>query len=223
MPNLPHHLLSLLLVFSWSTVGNAEESTDNALIVDGISVLSGSRSANESEAVPVLLSDIEFEAVLIIASRMGPAGLDHRPTEDDWVRARRRATLIRLLADQARHLHETAAPLIKRQLLNQVVYDLGGEEALDGLLARFGMRRSALDSWVEDAALALIQIRYIKDQVERPSRRDVEAKARAAGATQPDTEKREEYRRMILEEKMDKQIEKWLEETRQRGHIRIIR
>jgi hypothetical protein len=200
------------------------DADDESVIVDGISVLSGSRTSNESDAVPLLLSDIEFESTLILASRMGPAGIGQRPTADDWARARRRATLIRLLAGQARHLHEVADSLIKRQLLHQVAYDLGGEEALERLLTRIGMKRQALDSWIENAALALTQIQYTKDQVERPSRREVEARAIAeVGGSADWGLVREKYRLLILKEKTDAQIERWLKEVEGRGHLRIIR
>ena len=217
---------SLACLFLCSTtVSLADESPGGgALLVDGISILSGGPTANESDAVPLLLSDIEFESVLILTARMGPAGLSHPPSGDDWVKARRRATLIRLLAGQARHFHETADPDMKRQLLSQVIDDVGGEEALGKLMARFGMMHSDLDRWIENAVLALTQIRYMKDQVELPSRRDVEAKALAEEGRFPDSpSEREQYRRMVLEEKTNEQIQKWLEETSKRGHIRMVR
>jgi len=219
-------VLSIVCLFMCSTARGqtAAPPGGDPLLVDGISLLSGGPTANESDAVPLLLSDIEFESAIILTARMGPAGLSHPASGDDWLRARRRATLVRLLAGQARHFHETADPAAKRALLKQVIYDVGGEEALGKLMSRFGMRRSDLDRWIENTVLALTQIRYMKDQVELPSRRDVEAKALAEEGRFPDSpSERERYRRMVLEEKTDEQIQKWLEQTSKRGHIRIIR
>lgn len=215
---------AILAALLWAPAAPAEEPAEPGLVVDGISVLSGAHTANESDATLLLLSDIEFECVIIFASRVGPAGLNQTPTREDWIRARRRATLIRLLAGQARNLHETVDSDIEKAVLEQIEYDVGGKEALSGLLARLGMPRSALEKWIEDAALAIQQIRFTKEQVELPSRREVEAKALGDRGRLPNSPAaREQYRRLILEEKTDAQVELWLEELSKRGHIRIVR
>lgn len=131
---------------------------------DEISILIGGTEAGESDAQPLLRSDMEFEAFLIVTGKEGPSGLLKIPTKEDWRQAREQAVVIRLLADQARRLHETAAEEDKESLRGEIVRRFGGEASLNRFLARIGMKRDAVARWVENAALALTQIRFIKEQ-----------------------------------------------------------
>jgi hypothetical protein len=193
-------------------------------VLDAISVLVGTHAAKESDARPVLVSDIAFEATLILVARFGPQGVNRRITKAVWLEALRRATLIRLLAGQARHLHEAVAPEEKQQIRKEIIAGIGGERVMAQCLKRLGLSRDALNTWIENAALALTQIGYAEDQVELS---DAEFTSTAAEATDgpgaAPTAVREKYREMIMEEKRDEQIRKWLVDISKKGSIRVIR
>ena len=142
-------------------------ATEPVILVDAVSMLK-SNAAGDPDAVPILLSDIEFEAALLISGRDGPSGLLESPSPKDWRQAKERALVIRLLADQARRLHETASPEDKQALFEEIVGNLGGVGALNQLLARTGVPRDAVDRWIENATLALGQLRFLRDQIALP-------------------------------------------------------
>jgi hypothetical protein len=165
-PKLPT-CLSLCLFAAGAALGicAGKAVADEPVIpADAIAVLTGGTEAGESDATPLLFSDIEFEAFLTLTGKEGPSGLLETLTKEDWRQAKERAAIIRLLADQARRLHETAAKKDKEALRAEILRRAGGEAALSRFLARIGMKRDAVDRWIENAALALTQIRFIKEQ-----------------------------------------------------------
>ena len=201
------------------------QQTENEILLDAISVLVGSRASKESDATPLLLSDVEFEATLILVGRFGPGGLHKRMTKTLWLEGRRRVTLIRLLANQARQLHEVATIVEKKYLLQEIVEQMGGKKPMDNFLIQLGVGRDTLNVWIENAALALTQIGYVEEQVELPSNKDIEARIARDSKSDNSASKdiREKYREMIMEEKTDEQIRRWLIDLSLEGSIRVIR
>ncbi len=143
-------------------------------------MLTSDRNAGKSDAIPILLSDVEFEAFLILTERLGPVGIRQTPSAEDWRLAKERALIIRLLADQARRLHETATEEDKRALRQTIVENMGDEKGVNRLLARIGVPKQALDRWIENAALAVGQIRQINEQIALPARNVGQRNGRAS-------------------------------------------
>jgi len=201
------------------------EQHQKEVVLDGVSVLAGGRDSNESDASLLLLSDIELEASLILVGRYGAAGLERPLTKALWKEARRRATLILLMAAQARQLNELVSNDEKQALLEEITEQMGGRASLHAFLERIGVERPSLDKWIENAALALRQLKYVGDQVEVPSNREIEARmdTDSRGLEKNLESVRERYRELIMKEKTDEQIRQWLRELSMEGAMRVVR
>lgn len=201
-------------------------SADRPVVpVDAISVLTDGSNAGESDAVPILLSDVQFEAFLILTGRNGPNDGFAEPSDDDWQRAKERAVIIRLLANQARRLHESASEDDKIILRSEISAGFGDAAAMHRLLTRIGMAADAVDRWVENAALALGRLRFLRDQSRMPyaaaqDRSSNTARSENAG-TARDTVRG--YRRMIDHKIGNEELRKWIIEITEENHIRVLR
>lgn len=195
--------------------------------MDGVSVLAGSRASNEADASLLLLTDVELEASLILVGRYGPAGLSRPRSKSLWKEARRRATLVLRMASQARQLNEVVTRDEKEALRAEITQQMGGKSSLDAFLERIGVAESALENWIENAALALRQLKVVADQVEVPSNREIEARMGGdsdnSGAGNNLESVRERYRELIMKERTDEQIRQWLRELSMDGAVRVVR
>jgi hypothetical protein len=203
-------------------VAAAADPPEGAVRADGLAVLVGGSAGDDSGSVPILLSDLEFEATLLLIQESGSAGLYRRVTETVRREARRRAVLTRLLARQAKQFQEEASPAEVSSIVRALTEIVGGEAAMAELLARYGMDVGDLEDWAEVSLLAATQIRYIEEQVEIPSRREIRERMAAdgdaaAGATE------EDYRRLILEERLRKTVGSWLGGILRSGRVRLLR
>ena len=193
---------------------------DDAVVVDGISAIVGNRSSNESDAQPVLLSDITFDAILITSLRLGPGAGYEDPAEKDWEKARRQAVLVRLLAAQARLLHETVTSDDKQAIRDEISTLAGGDMTLYRVLARHGIDPQLIDIFIENVALALTQIQYFEEQTDliQRSRRANERHKEKRGSRL-----RGAFRALVAKQHANEQIKRWIKELIAGGHIRIIR
>ncbi len=197
----------------------AQEKKD-AVLLDGLAVLAGGKSWNESDSIPVLLSDVEFSAALIMIREQGPVDtLDSFP-DRLRIRARRWAVVVRLLARQAGQFKETTNPGDVAALKKELIEKAGGPEAMQQLLTRFGVDDTALTQWVENALLAALQVRYIIEQVDVPP---LETKETSLDEKQPDEDGYiRTQRRMILHERTEQTMKKWLASILAVDEVRII-
>ena len=197
----------------------------DAVLVDGLAVLVGARHSAESEATPILISDVDLFADLlsVIGSdadgAVPPSGASLR------ARARRAASLVRLLALQARQMGEEVSGEDRSALRGEIASRLGGEEGLDAELVRRGMDPRELDRWLEDLILAAGQVRYLRDRVSAPSDADlaglfISGGHRAGGAEYDSA--REEYRRIVENEQTRQSLSTWLAASVERGGLRIV-
>jgi hypothetical protein len=215
----PQHILLPLVPLVFASIALADDD-ESAILIDGISVITGSQTSNESDATPVLLSDVEFEAMLIRAASLGPGAVLERIASEEWQRAQRQAVLMRLLAAQARYLHEQASEEEKSAIRAETIAMVGGETAMDRLLARLGLGFQELDLFSETAALALTQIRYFEEQVELPKPRKGPRRRPRFDKEDPISKR---YRRLVLQEQAEEQIIKWISDLIENGHIRMVR
>jgi hypothetical protein len=208
------------------------EETENVVLVDGISVITGSQTSNESDAISVLLSDVEFDATLILTTKHGATGALRDPTESEWRRAKRHAVLIHLLAAKARYLHETASDEDRQAIQDEITAMVGGESAMSTILARLGLGFQDLSLFSETAALALTQIRYFEEQVESsPSSRRGRRHSRRPGpdkrASAPNTTTAKgtflRMKNLIETDGAQSQLQNWIAELIENGHIRMVR
>ncbi len=180
-------------------------------LLDGIAVLTAGLPSDESAAIPVLKSDLELEARLLLVRRHGPSWKDRPIDESVRVAARRSAAFTRLLARQARQMGEAISPTTRDAQVDRLTLLAGGEDQMANLLRQSGADRDDLEAWMVDAALAIIKIAYLKERTEPPS--DLETSTRFAAGGHPFTGReladvRSDFRRWL----MDKQVERMLEE-----------
>ncbi|HUT76255.1 MAG TPA: hypothetical protein VM285_01120 [Polyangia bacterium] len=164
----------LLLVSAWALVallagGSAladgpAGAPPGAVLVDGLAVLAGGSPAEEDDATPITVGQLELEADLLLLRRHGPDWT--RVAADTQLRrqARRVATLVRLLARQARQMGETVAVEDRDAALAWLEDRAGGSGALRELMARRGADPGDLAAWVEDALLAQAQILFLVER-----------------------------------------------------------
>jgi hypothetical protein len=217
-------LFSIVICFLISNANGgspaAAQPKDDAVLLDGLAVLAGGKSWNESDSIPILLSDVEFAAALIMIRERGP--IDTLDTFPDSVRirARRWAVVVRLLARQAGQFKETTNPRDVAALRNELIEKAGGPEAMQQLLTRFGVDDTALTQWVENALLAALQVRYIVEQVDVPA-------SKIEDPISNGKQKKEEgylktQRRMILRERTELTMKKWLASILAVDEVRIV-
>lgn len=213
-------------VFFWGNTGIAAEPV---VLVDAVSMLKGANTSGEFDAVPILLSDIEFESILILTARNGLSAALLPPDTEEWREAKERALIIRLLADQAGRLHETAALEDKEALLGEIVGNMGDAETMNRVLIRIGVQRAALDRWIENAALALKQLRFLREQTTLPSGRSDRHRARQKAASLGNENNRDgntvvhRYRNMLSKSTGNEALRARLLEIMAENHVRVLR
>ena len=223
-------LIAATLTFGLSVAPFFTAADDSIIPVDGLAALIGGGASAEFDASPMLISDIELEARLILTEQNGLAALADQPTPEEWRQAVERAILVRLLSDQARRLNETASEEDRRNLLGEIVIRLGGTDAMNQLLARLGTSRYVLDRWVENAVLAAGQLRLLLDQAPsydipserrtaRPEHRESEAERNEK--IESDTIRR--YRRTVGRTLSNEALRERLAEIMRRSYVRVLR
>ncbi len=180
-------------------------------MLDGIAVLTAGLPSDESAAIPILKSDLELEARLLLVRRHGPSWKNRSIDESVRVAARRSAAFIKLLARQARQMGEAVNSTTRDSLVDRLTKLAGGEDQMADLLRESGVDRGDLEAWAVDAALAIIKLTYLEERTEPPS--DLETSTRFAAGGHPFTghelaDVRSNFRRWL----MDKQVERMLEE-----------
>ncbi len=191
-------------------VSHAEPPAGSTML-DGIAVLTAGLPSDESAAIPILKSDLELEARLLLVRRHGPSWKDRPIDESVRVAARRSAAFIKLLARQARQMGEAATPTTRDALVDRLTTLAGGEDQMAVLLRQSGVDRNDLETWAVDAVLAIIKLTYLEERTEPPS--DLETSTRFAAGGHPFTGReladvRSDFRRWL----MNKQVERMLEE-----------
>lgn len=196
------------------------EPQEEGILLDGIAVLAGGKTWNESDSIPILLSDVDFEAALIMVRERGPIQTHSSVPESVRVRARRWAVVVRLLAKQAGQFKETTNPRDVAALRKELIKRAGGPEAMQQLITQFGVDDTALTQWIENALLAAAQVRYIIEQVDVPSPEMEESVSNGKQQTEDGYIKTQ--RRMILKERTAQTMKKWLESILAVDEVRII-
>jgi hypothetical protein len=196
------------------------ETKENVVLLDGLAVLAGGKSWNESDSIPVLLSDVEFEAALIMIRERGPIDTLNSFPDSVRIRARRWAVVVRLLARQAGQFKETTNPRDVAALRKELIEKAGGPEAMQQVLTRFGVDDTALTLWIENALLAALQVRYIVEQVDVPSPEIEESIL--DGKQKYEDGYLKTQRRMILRERTEQTMKKWLANILAVDEVRII-
>jgi hypothetical protein len=201
--------------------GNATaEPQEEGILLDGLAVLAGEKAWNESDSIPVLLSDVDFEAALIMVREQGPIQTLNSVPDSVRIRARRWAVVVRLLARQAGQFKETTNPRDVAALRKELIKRAGGPEAMQQLITQFGVDDNALTQWIENALLAAAQVRYIIEQVDVPST-EME-KSVSNGTQKPEDGYLKTQRRLILKERTAQTMKKWLESILAVDEVRII-
>jgi len=199
---------------------------DDALLLDGLSVLIGERAEDEGAASPVLLSEVGLEAHLLLVRRIGPGWRDVEIDEATWIEARRIAALTKMFGRQGRLMGETVDSDILRTQTDAIVARAGGIAAMDELLSRHGASRDDLNRWVEDALLAAQQVRFERERIDPPTEKELSRKFEDGGhglEGNEFAEVRAEFRRTVLREQTRQAILVRLGSTLQRGLLRLIR
>jgi hypothetical protein len=200
-------------------------AVDGEVFLDGLAVLAWDERGRESDALPILKSDLEFYAALIAMRRFGP--LEGQAVFSDAVRvqARRSAVFVRLLARQAKQQQEVVNSTAVAGLREEIVRLAGGTEAMGRLLRRVGMDDDTLTQWAQNAWLASTQIKYVMAQVDIPSLGKTAPGSgadRAGSGPEYGKDPLDSHRRRILDERMKKTMNKWLADLLTNYHVRII-
>lgn len=195
------------------------------VVIDGIAVLAGGLMGDESAASPVLLSDIELEARLILLRSFGPAWSEKEIGDDLMARARRRVAYTRLMARQARQIGEEIQPGQKVYLRKQLVELADGEEGLANLVKSCGAAEKDLGAWIEDALLAMAQLTYLRERIEPPTEEELE-RLFAAGGHPFEGEQLESVKRRFMnhvaEQRVRSELMAWLRSTLEHRKIRLV-
>ncbi|MCP4678170.1 MAG: hypothetical protein GY854_22185 [Deltaproteobacteria bacterium] len=213
------------LVVSLGAARAAGDTPSDAVLVDGLAALAGGQAANELDSIVILKSDMEFEAALLLLRRNVSGGLDKKLDDVTRKEARRCAVLIRMLARQAKQFQEVVNPEEKTALRKALVSRAGGPDQMEALLARHGMGESDLTAWIETALLASTQVRYMEDQVDLPSDREIDERARVESSQKSGVEEGDtydKYRRLIIEERTKQSVKRWLDSLLEGGRVRIM-
>ena len=194
-------------------------------MLDGIAVLTAGLPSDENAAIPILESDLELEARLLLVRRHGPLWKSQPLNEPVRVAARRSAAFIKLLALQARQMGEAVNPATRDSLLDRLTRLAGGEDQMEDLLRKSGADRDDLEAWVVDAALAIIKLTYLEERIESPS--DLETSTRFAAGGHPFTGReladvRSDFRRWLMDKQVERMLEQELVNALKHRWIRIV-
>jgi hypothetical protein len=215
------------LLLALACAGSATaDPPDDALLLDGLGALVGEREDDEGAATPILLSQVGFEAQLLLVRKLGPGWREVEVDEQTWVAARRIVVLTRMFSRQARLMGEMVDPELLEAQTAELVERAGGEEAMAEILERHGVSQDDLVRWVEDALLAAQQVRFERERLDPPTEKELARKFEDGGhglEGREFDEVRAEYRRTVLREQTRQAILVRLGSTLQRGLLRIIR
>jgi hypothetical protein len=218
-----------MVTFLAATCAGANAFADppsDALLVDGLCVLTGERAEDEGSATPVLLSRVGLEADLLLVRRYGPAWRDAKIDDQTWAEARRIAALATVFARQARQMGETVDPAEVETHRQELIARAGGPAAMQELLVLHGAGDRSLRQWVEQGLLAAQQVRYQRERIDPLSDKELTRRFEGGGHEfegREYAEVRAEYRRVMAREQTRKALLRWLGSTLQRGLLRLIR
>jgi hypothetical protein len=215
---------ALGLVFFIGRSAAAADTPKGAVRLDGLAMLAGGRESDESDSIPVLVSDVEFEAALVLLRKQSSIEPDLRSDAEVWKKARRSAVLVRMLSRNAKQLGESIDPSLAETLENELIERAGGPDAMDLMLARFGVESRDLKTCAENALLAAGRLRYMEEQVDIPSDREIVERIQQDADGDPKNEQAYgKYRRLILEERLNLSIAAWLNDILAKGRVRILK
>jgi hypothetical protein len=165
-PSIRFGITTILSIALCLVAGGAWANAKNSgVLLDGLTVLAGGESGAEFDAMPILLSDIEFEATLFMIIEQGPTGAFGAIPPSARIRARRYGVLVRLLARQAKLFQDMANPSDVATIKTELIQRAGGHDAMKRVLKRFGMNDDNLTNWIKTALMVSIQIGQIVDQL----------------------------------------------------------
>jgi hypothetical protein len=196
-----------------------------SILIDGISVLAGGVASDESDSIAVLLSDVEFQATLARLIRQGSEDPATPLTDAERNASRRSVVLVQMLARQARQFREVVPFTVRTTFKFNLISRIGGIDATDKLLARFGMTDTSFDAWIETTLLATTQIRDMRQQVEAPKPAEVNARIRLETKEPLDQiseQLKKRYRRLIIQERCQELVRKWFDGVVSGGRVRIL-
>ena len=217
-------LVVIACVILSGIVSHADPPAGSTML-DGIAVLTAGLPSDESAAIPILKSDLELEARLLLVRRHGPSWKNRPIDEPVRVAARRSAAFMKLLAHQARQMGEAVNPTTRDALVDRLTTLAGGEDQMADLLRQSGADRDDLEAWAVDAALAIIKLTYLEERTEPPS--DLETSTRFAAGGHPFTGRelvdvRSDFRRWLMDKQVERMLEEELENALKHRWIRIV-
>ena len=218
-------LVSVFLLMSSYPVAAFAQRPDGPPALESLAALTGGTSWEESSASPVLRSDIELEALLLLVREHGADWRNHPVGEALLRRAFRSVSLTKLLSHIARQYEETVEPEVRKGLVDAVITKAGGDGAMDELLSLCGAERADLDVWAQDAALAAARIATVRERVEPPSEVDMVSRFEKGGhpfAGKELNDVRRPFRRWMMEEDARRALEDDIRETLSHQPVRVI-
>ena len=220
----PHAKTIVLTLFVATLLGGHSLEANppkDAVLMDGLAVLVGSRAGNESDATPIMLSDVKLQAKLM---ELGVERAKKRKTP--LIEARRAVVLITILSAQAKQFQEKVDPKEVANLKRWFTERIGGATALGKMLNQLGMTPNDLDKWLQNMVLASGQIRYIESQVELPTGQEISK----AVASKPKSDKEssagnefDETRRRIVADRLVQTVRNWLYAVLESANVRIVK
>lgn len=148
------------------------ESAQQMVHLDGTAAFFEGREFGSAELVPIYSSDVDFEATLLLLEEHDESQSASSNAQSSWIRARRLAVMVRLLARQAKMLGETVSDVDINRLISGVTRRVGGSGSMSRLLARYGLQEQDLYQWAANTLLASNQIQGFVEQSGILVRRD---------------------------------------------------
>jgi len=200
------------------------DEPSNLVAFDSVDVLVSGSSGDESTAIPIFLTDIEFEARLLLVKKHGSKWNENPIDSALFFNARRKVTLVSVLAHVARLIGKEPSVVEINALVKEVTDLAGGKKPMQELLNMSGMTDEDLITWAARAILAEIQLQYLAERIEPPTEKELLELFNAGGHSfegRVFAEVKIKFRQEIMKNRLVRAIGEWLQAILEHGQIRF--
>jgi hypothetical protein len=165
--NILQTALLFYFIISGFTYARAQTQTNQntqAVTIDGLFVLVTPFEADDNISMPILISDVELVARLLMIRKLG-SKWDLQPVNKVVLfKARRLAALSKIMAHASLMLGETIKVTDKQHMIMKFETRAGGKKQITKLLNQCGASREDFEYWINNFMLADLHISYLKEQ-----------------------------------------------------------
>ncbi|MBN2340334.1 MAG: hypothetical protein JXX29_00130 [Deltaproteobacteria bacterium] len=221
------HFVSFLFLLTVSICGSTvlAQTENQEILLDGISTVISFNSADDSSAILLLASDVELVARILLVKQYGSEWNEHPADDAAKFKARRLASVVKILAHVATLVGEKIDVGKRDQMFNRFTRRAGGNASVQQLLSQCGATSDDLKFWFANFYMCMVQLQYLSDQIQMPTQAELKKMFKQGGHPLEGASwqnAKHAYEKIVRSKKLQRAVAQWLEEFAQQGKISFV-